>query len=90
MGDIKKMMSKHGVLVQRSEANNPRYQAFVERANRTLVEKLFSHKHSQEMIMEDRTRIWVKRLPVITKTLNSTPSRLTGKAPVKALELEKV
>jgi len=42
------------------------------------------------MITDDRSRVWVKRLPQIIKTLNSTPIRITGKEPSVALRLREV
>ena len=65
MGDVTKLMNYHNVNIQRSEAGNHRAQAFVERANRTLSERLFSHQYAQEMISDERSRVWVKRLPDI-------------------------
>ena len=90
MGEVSKLMNYHNVKIQRGEAGNHRSQAFVERANRTLSEKLFSHQYAQEMISDERSRVWVKRLPDILKTLNNTPTRLTGKEPDKAIKLKKV
>ena len=37
-----------------------------------------------------RSRVWVKRLPAIMKTLNSEPTRITGKEPDEALELKEI
>ena len=65
------LMNKHKVTIQRSEAGNHRAQAFVERANKTLGEKLFSHQYAQEMVSGNRSAVWVNRLPTIMKTLNS-------------------
>ena len=90
MGEVTKLMNYHNVKIQRSEAGNHRAQAFVERANRTLSEKLFSHQYAQEMVSDDRSRVWVKRLPDILKTLNNTPTRITGKEPDKAIKLKEV
>ncbi len=90
MGEVTKLMKKKGVTIQRSEAGNHRAQAFVERANRILAEKLFSHQYAQEMISDDRSRVWVKRLPDVLKTLNSQPTRITGKDPAKAISLKDV
>ena len=90
MGDVTSLFGKHEVTIQRSEAGNHRAQAFVERANRTLAEKLFSHQYAQEMITSDRSRVWVKILPQIIKTLNSTSTRITGKDPIKALKSKEV
>lgn len=88
MGDV--TFQKHNVTIRRSEAGNHRAQAFVERANRNLAKRLFSHHYTQEMITDDRSRVWVKQLPAIIKTLNSTPIKITGKEPDKALELKEV
>ena len=90
MGEVTKIMKKKGVTIQRSEARNHRAQAFVERANRTLAERLFSHQYAQEMISDDRSRVWVKRLPDVLKTLNSQSIRITGKEPEKAIKLKEV
>ena len=90
MGDVTKLMNYHNVKIQRSEAGNHRAQAFVERANRTLSERLFSHQYAQEMISDERSRVWVKRLPDILKTLNNTPTIITGKEPDKAIKLKEV
>jgi len=40
MGEVTSIMKKHGIKIQRSEAGNHRAQALVERANRTIAEKL--------------------------------------------------
>ena len=91
MGEVTKLMNYHNVKIQRSEAGNHRAQAFVENANRILGEKLFSHQYAQEMISDDRrSRVWVKRLPDILKTLNNTPTRITGKDPVKSIKQKEV
>ena len=90
MGDVTKIMKKHNVTIQRSEAGNHRAQAFVEQANRTLAEKMFSHQYAQEMVSDDRSRVWAKRLPDVIKSLNSKPIRITGKEPVKAIRLKEV
>ena len=90
MGYVTKLMSSHNVKIQRSEAGNHRAQAFVERANRTLGERLFSHQYAQEMVSEGRSRVWVKRLPAVMKSLNSQVIRITGKEPDKSLGLKEV
>ena len=90
MGEVSKLMNYHNVRIQRSEAGNHRAQAFVENANRILGERLFSHQYAQEMISDDRSRVWVKRLPAILKTLNNTKMRITGKEPDKAIKMKEV
>ena len=90
MGSVTTLMKQHGVSIQRSLAGNHRSQAFVERANKTLSERLFSHQYAQEMITDGRSREWVKRLPQVLKAMNSEPTRLTGKEPSSAIGLDKV
>ena len=82
-GAVAKTMSSHGTDIQRSEASNHRAQAFVERANRTIGEQIFSHQYAEEAVTGGRSTRWVKRLPQILHKLNSTPTRLTGKAPLR-------
>ena len=90
MGSVTALMKQHGVSIQRSLAGNHRSQAFVERANKTLSERLFSHQYAQEMITDGRSREWVKRLPLVLKAMNSEPTRLTGKEPSSTIGLDKV
>ena len=78
-GSVNTLVKKHAVKFQRSEAGNHRAQFFVERANRTLSEKLFSHQYAQEMITEGRSVEWVKRLPAVIKAMNSESAKITGK-----------
>ena len=90
MGSITKLMEKHNVTIQRGQAGNHRSQAFVERANRTLSERLFSYQYAQEMITDGRSREWVKRLPHVFKAMNSEPTRLIGINPGDAIRMENV
>ena len=91
MGNVSKLMEKHRVSIQRGQAGNHKAQAFVERANRTLSERLFSHQYAREMTGGGkRSREWVKRLPQVLKAMNSEPTRLIGKDPSSAIGLEKV
>ncbi len=90
MGSVISIMKDKSVIMQRSEANNHRAQALVERANRTIAEKLFSHQYAQEMNIVGRSSEWVKRLPAVIKGINSGVKRITGKTPINAIKLEKV
>ena len=78
-GGVTTLMNKHKVKFQRSEARNHRAQSLVERANRTLSERLFSHQYVQEMITEGRSVEWVKRLPALIKAMNNESVKITGK-----------
>ena len=90
MGNVSALMEKHGVSIQRGQAGNHRSQAFVERANRTLSERLFSYQYAQEMVKDGRSREWVKRLPSVLKSMNSEHTRLIGKDPSSALGMDRV
>ena len=90
MGNVSTLMEKHGVKIQRGQAGNHRSQAFVERANKTLSERLFSHQYAQEMVGDGRSREWVKRLPQVLKAMNSEPTRLIGKNPSSAIGMGQV
>lgn len=91
MGSVTKIMKDKSVKIQRSEANNHRAQALVERANRTTAEKLFSYQYAKEMIMEEgRSREWVERLPAVLQSINSGVKRITGKTPIDAIKLTTV
>ena len=87
MGRVTSLMKRHNVIIQRSEAGNHRAQAFVERANRTLSERLFSFQYGKEMRSDDneRSREWVERLPAVLKSMNNEVTRLTGKEPLEVL-----
>ena len=90
MGSVTKLMEKQKVSIQRGQAGNHRSQAFVERANKTLSERLFSHQYAQEMLHDGRSREWVKRLALVLKAMNSEPTRLIGKEPSRAIGMDKV
>ena len=90
MGNVSTLMEKHGVKIQRGQAGNHRSQAFVERANKTLSERLFSFQYAQEMVKDGVSRKWVSRLPLVLKAMNSEPTRLIGKDPSSALGLGQV
>jgi len=76
--------------IQRSEAGNHKAQSLVERANRTISEKLFSHQYAQEMLEDGRSRQWVERLPAVIKSINSGVKRITGDSPKEAIKLKEV
>ena len=93
-GNVTTLTNKHKVNFQRSEAGNHRAQAFVERANRTLGEKIFTHQYAQEMAdaekSKNRSREWVERLPAVLKVMNNEVTRLTGKESASSIKLKKV
>mgnify|MGYP001800499465 FL=1 len=54
--------------------------------------KLFSHQYAQKFLMDEdeRSRVWVKRLRDVLKTMNSETKRVTGKEPADAIVLKEV
>lgn len=92
MGEVTKIMKEKSVHLQRSEANNHRAQALVERANRTLAKRLFSYQYAREMNLEgnERSREWVERLPAVLRSLNHSVKRITGKTSLEALRSKDV
>ena len=93
-GKVTTLINKHKVNFQRSEAGNHRAQAFVERANRTLGEKIFTHQYAQEMTdaqkSKNQSRKWVERLPAVLKVMNNEVTGLTGKEPASSIKLKEV
>jgi hypothetical protein len=92
IGELTKILNKRNIKIQHGEAGNHKAQSLVERANRTIAEKLFTHQYAQEMLMEktERSREWVNRLPAVINTINGSVKRITGKKPMEAIELKKL
>ena len=89
-GAVSKVISSRGTAIKRSEAGNHRAQAFVERANRTIGEQIFSHQYAEEAVTGGRSTRWVNRLPQILHKLKSKPTSLTGKAPLRTYTEQQV
>jgi hypothetical protein len=81
MGAVSQAMKGRSIKVQRGEAGNHKSQSLVERANRTISEKLFSHQYAQEMLTDGRSREWVRNLPGVVASMNNGVRRITGKKP---------
>ena len=90
MGAVSQAMKGRSIKIQRGEAGNHKSQSLVERANRTIAERLFSHQYSQEMLTDGRSREWVRNLPGIVESMNNGVKRITLKKPDVAIEREKV
>ena len=84
-------MNKQGVTVQRGRGRNHRAQGIVQRFNRTLAERLFSHQYAQEMTNKDaRSREWVKKLQRVIEALNNKETKLIGLKPKDAIKMRSV
>lgn len=92
MGSATSILTKHKVTVRRGVKDLHRNQAVIERFNRTLAERLFSHQYAQEMRLPEgkRSTEWVQRLPAVVSALNGEVTRLTGKKPADAIKQKKV
>ena len=78
-------MKDHGVHIQRGDPKNHRAQAFVERVNRTLAERLYNHQYAQLMLKGNET--WKRRSREVVHALNSEPRHiLTNEAPMSVLD----
>lgn len=84
MGAVNKIFKK----VRRGKTH--RSQAIVERFNRTLAERLFSHQYVAEMKSPNRSTEWVTRLPAVVAALNNEVTRLIGKKPSVAIKAKSV
>src|SRR6185369_12108408 len=75
-GDCERLFLEHGVKIQK--ANSKRTMGIVERFNRTLSERLFHIQYAEELLMPmpERSRAWVKNLPIIINALNNSVTSL--------------
>ena len=62
----------------------------MERANRTLGEKIFSHQSAQELVTGDVSREWVWRLPGLIKNMNHKKTRIINEEPGDALDMKEI
>jgi len=102
MGAVGPLLEKHGVSIRRGRVDIHRDQAIVERWNRTLSERLFSHQYAQEMNAQalekqQRSHEWVARLPAVVAAANGEVTRLIVSPklqkpvpPERAIEVESV
>ena len=89
-GDVVKLLNKNNVKIRRGIPDVHRQQALVERFNRTLAERLFSHQYYRELHDDARSREWVKRLPDVIKALNNEKTRLIARKPSEAIKASRV
>ena len=92
MGEVSRLLAKHGVSIRRGRVDIHRDQGIVERFNRTLAERLFGHQYAKEMKLSEgqRSTEWVARLPAVVSALNGEVTRLTGKKPSEAIKAKTV
>ena len=78
----------HKTYIRRGRADIHRYQAIVERFNRTLAERLFGHQYAVEMRLPEgqRSTAWVKRLRDVVSAWNNEVTSLIDKKPAIAIK----
>ena len=75
------------MMIQCGDPNQHRSQGIVERFNRTLADKLFSHQYHKEFEDPSKSnREWVSRLQNVVSALNNEMTRLIGMKPVDAIK----
>ena len=86
-GDVRKLMEKHNVMIQRGDPSQHRSQEIVERFNRTLADRLFSYQYHKELEDPSKSnREWVSRLQNVVSALNDERTRLIGMKPVDVIK----
>ena len=94
--DFAKLIQKHNFNQEFAPKDLHRRQAFVERFNRTLAEKLFTVQYTKELLKEARkeknarSREWVNNLEPIVNELNNTKTALTGLKLIDAIKTSSV
>lgn len=84
-GTFRKQLEDRGIKFRVGAPKNHRAQAFVERFNQTLANKLFAHQYKRELTTGKRNKEWVSQLPSVIETLNKTiskPRKPTYKRPI--------
>ena len=84
-GDTTKLMEKHDVMIQRGDPSQHHSQGIMERFNRTLADRLFSHQYHKELEDPSKSnREWVSRLQNVVSALNNEETRSIGMKSVDA------
>lgn len=86
MGEVNILLNKHNVTISRGIKDAHRSQAFVERFNKTLSERLFGYQYAVDLHKEGKSVEWVRRLPLVVNALNHEETRLIGKKPIDAIK----
>src|SRR3989337_876320 len=90
-GDCEKLMREHDVKIQK--AKSKRTMGIVERFNQTLAKRLFRIQDAHDLLtlhLSERSRSWVKNLPIIIKDINISITNLIGMSPAKAIKKKRV
>ena len=88
IGAVTKVVENNKTAIRRGRTEKHRDKAILERFNRTLAERLFSHQYAVEIRLPSghRSTEWVTRLPEVVSALNNEVTRLTGKKPTQAIK----
>ncbi|XP_057290775.1 uncharacterized protein LOC130613449 [Hydractinia symbiolongicarpus] len=86
--DVSKLLETKGVEIKRATNKyHHTFTAFVESYNKALAERLFKPQDAQELVIDEQSSTWVKRLCTIVKGLNNTKTAMTDMKPSKAIKL---
>ena len=84
-GDYEKILGEHGTKFQKAKSKHT--MGIVERYNRTLTEKLFRSQDASDLLnLSERSRAWVKNLPIVNEDINNSITRQLGISPAEAIE----
>jgi hypothetical protein len=84
-GECEKILGEHGTRFQKAKTKNT--MGIVERYNRTLTEKLFRSQDASDLLdLSERSRAWVKNLPIVVEDINNSITRQLGISPAEAIE----
>ena len=90
MGEVSKLMKSKGVVIRTGRVDIHKDQAIVERFNKTLAERLFSHQYNEEIKTGKQNTRWVKILPSVVQVINNESTKLIRMKPSKAVTLDRV
>ncbi|CAG8808754.1 20954_t:CDS:1, partial [Cetraspora pellucida] len=84
--DCERLMKRHDVKIQK--ANSKRSIGIVKRYNRTLAERLFRIQDVLDLLLpiSEKSKVWVKNLPIIVKELNNSVTQLFKMTSAKAIQ----
>ncbi|GBC01095.1 hypothetical protein RclHR1_40660002 [Rhizophagus clarus] len=89
-GDCEKLMREHSVKIQKAKSKPT--MGIVERYNRTLREKCGLSQDASDLLLPitERSRAWVKNLPLVVEDINNSITRQLGISPVDAIKEKEV
>jgi hypothetical protein len=90
LGEVKALMIRHGV--KHKPGTGHRNRGLVKRLKKTVAEWAFIRQDASDLLLplSERSRAWVKNLPVFRKSINNEVTRLIDMKPSKAMKMKHV